>query len=88
MDMQYFWRFNTPDNKLAVYMKNTQEEVTCFDVNLSLKSKEINALNLCAALVKFPLMTWQVVFGIYWQSLKLWLRKIPFYDHPDSHSAK
>ncbi|PHR51924.1 DUF1365 domain-containing protein [Cycloclasticus sp.] len=88
MDMRYFWRFNTPSEKLAVYMKNTQDDETFFDVNLSLKRKEINSLNLCAALVKFPLMTWQVITGIYWQSLKLWLRKTPFYDHPKTHNTK
>jgi len=88
MDMRYFWRFNIPNDKLTVYMKNSQAERKCFDVNLSLQQKTINSFNLSLALLKFPFMTWQVSMGIYWQSLKLWIRKIPFYDHPNSVNSK
>ena len=84
MDMQYFWRFSKPGKKLSVYMKNTQKKDKVFDVTLTLKSRPITSFNLAKALITFPLMTWQVLVKIYWQSLILWLKKVPFYDNPSS----
>jgi uncharacterized protein len=84
MDMQYSWRFSEPAEKLSVYMKNTQENEKFFDVSLNLKAKPITSVNLAKALIKFPLMTLQVIFKIYWQSLVLWLKKVPFYESPST----
>ena len=39
--------------------------------------------SLARALVSFPLMTAQVVTLIHWQALRLWLKRTPFYTHPD-----
>ena len=35
-------------------------------------------------LIQYPFITVKVVIGIYWQAFKLWLKRIPFYDHPKS----
>jgi DUF1365 family protein len=29
-------------------------------------------------------MTIKVIFGIYWQALRLYIKRVPFYGHPDS----
>jgi len=88
MDMQYLWRFSPPGKKLSVYMKNMQKEKKVFDVTLNLRAKPITSMNLAKALFRFPLMTWQVVFKIYWQSLILWLKKTPFYDNPKTSNKQ
>jgi uncharacterized protein len=82
MDMRYFWKFGQPKQKLDVYMKNTQQDKKIFDVVLRLKSKPLNSKNLALILFRFPFMTFKVVGAIYWQSLILWLKRIPFYSHP------
>jgi DUF1365 family protein len=87
MNMQYFWRFTQPGEQLSVYMKNTQEKEKIFDVTLRLKSQEITTTSLAKALIKFPLMTWQVVLKIYWQSLILVLKKIPFFVNPTTENS-
>jgi len=32
--------------------------------------------------VRHPFMTGKVVVGIYWQALRLWAKRMPFYAHP------
>jgi DUF1365 family protein len=31
-------------------------------------------------------MTLKVIVAIHWQALRLWLKRVPVYDHPDKNS--
>lgn len=57
-----------------------------FDVTMNLIRCEMNQRNLNRFLLKHPCMTAKVVLAIYWQALRLWWKKSPFYSHPRSHS--
>lgn len=95
MSMQYRWRFNEPTDRLNIHMdihmKNRQQtadgaDTRHFDATLTLQRMDL-AENLAGQLIRFPLMTVSVLGGIYWQAFRLWLKRMPIYDHPDNKAA-
>jgi DUF1365 family protein len=88
MDMNYDWRFSTPGDSLSVHMENYQCDKKIFDATLKLKKREITSNNLALTLVQFPVITMKIVAAIYYQALLLWLKKIPFVNHPKDEAPE
>ena len=82
MDIAYDWRFRMPGEKLNVHMINYRHGKKIFDASLALDRREIDAAALTRALTCYPLMTFKVTALIYWQALRLRLKKAPFFSHP------
>lgn len=81
MDLQYDWRFTIPNETLNVHMMNFDDEEKIFDATLQLNRKEMSSYQCARVLILFPLITVKVVVGIYWQAFKLFLKKVPVFDH-------
>jgi len=82
MDVDYDWRFSSPETSLSVHMETAKQGRKIFDATLELQRQEINSRSLALVLVAYPLMTLKVIMAIHWQALRLWLKKVPVYDHP------
>ncbi len=54
---------------------------------LDLRAVPLTQSNLLWVLWKFPAMTLEVVFAIYYQALCLWWKGVPFVSHPSKPSA-
>ncbi len=83
MNINYDWRFNQPDQRLTVHMQNFIDNEKLFDATLDLKYRPITSLNMARVLTQYPIVTVKVVAGIYFEALRLLLKRIPFFDHPD-----
>jgi DUF1365 family protein len=82
MDVNYNWRFSWPDDILHVHMANLREQQKIFDASLALKRKQITSFQLARVLLLYPAITLKVVAAIYFEAIRLWLKKLPFYSHP------
>lgn len=93
MNMDYNWVFKAPGSKLAVHMENSMLKQATdaqtsdsrlvekhFDATLGMERVPLE--NAASVILKQPFMTLKVVYGIYWQAFKLWVKRSPFYDHP------
>lgn len=86
MAMRYHWRSNTPDRRLVLHMENSAQGDKVFDATLSLSARPMTPTNLNKLLLRYPFMTAKVVLAIYWQALRLFLKGLPIYTHPQNHA--
>ena len=82
MNMRYHWMSNQPDQKLSFGLQTWCDDELRMDATAVFSRIEMSSGNLTRVLVSNPLMTIKVGTSIYWQALKLWLKRSPVYDHP------
>lgn len=87
MDLRYRWRFTSPGGGLVVHMENQKDERKLFDATLHLRREPITGWTLNQKLITYPLASTAVIARIYWQALRLWLKKCPVYTHPRSEAV-
>ena len=77
VDLDYTFAFTPPADRLVAHMTTVDAGVVGFDATLSLERRPWNAIEIRRALVRYPVMTAQVVAGIHWQALRLWWKGVP-----------
>ncbi|OUU80908.1 MAG: hypothetical protein CBC38_00190 [Gammaproteobacteria bacterium TMED78] len=87
MDLDYDWKFNSPFKSILVHMENFKKKDKFFDATLSLNKKtNITSLSLFRLLVFYPLITFKIIIGIYWEAFFLWLKGCVYHDYPEKNN--
>jgi DUF1365 family protein len=82
MNIRYDWRFKLPDESIRVHMIDYHDDTRLFDASLALERRRIDRRALTRVLLEYPAQTVRVITLIYWQALRLVMKKTPFYTHP------
>ncbi|WXL24390.1 DUF1365 domain-containing protein [Ectopseudomonas mendocina] len=81
LDLEYRMRFSQPDQQLHITMQDWQGPQKVFEAGMSLKRTELSRHSLHRHLLAFPWMTGKTLLAIYWQALRLLLKRTPVFNH-------
>lgn len=82
MSMCYEFRCNNPGEKVAVHLRNLENDQCVFDATVALSNQGCGQQVKRKVLRDYPWMTMKVFLAIHWQALKIFIQGVPFVTHP------
>ena len=83
MDTTYEWAISDPNDRMNVSIEVNQHSKPLFTASMSMVKQPMNADTLSRSTRRLVGQAFLTISAIYFQAVALWLKKIPFYGHPD-----
>jgi DUF1365 family protein len=87
MEHEYHWPISPPGQQLSVELSTVREEGAFFDAAMTLERRPLTSWSLARHLVTSPINAARVVAAIYFEALRLWSKRCPYYPHPKTTST-
>ena len=82
MEAEYVWDLSVPAEQLKVVIESRRDDQTMFRAGMSLKRRDITDRQLTLTLLNYPVVTAKIIAAIYFEALRLWWKKCPYFPHP------
>lgn len=86
MEAEYRWRLSVPGPRLNVSIASFAQGEELFQAGMSLRAHPLDRQNLRRLKLVNPVMSATVMAAIYFQAARLWIKRAPFFAHPN-HAA-
>ncbi|MEE1925302.1 DUF1365 domain-containing protein [Pseudomonas sp. 148P] len=84
-DMDYHLSFRLDAARIRIHMENWRQGEKAFEADLALQRQPLDRAAIHRYILSFPWMSLRTVSAIYWQALRLLLKRTPIHDHHPSH---
>ena len=86
LDQSYRWHFQEPGAVLANRLTNQMAGETVFEAGMKLQRHPLTARERSQQLLREPAMTIKTTVAIYFEALRLALKRVPVYSHPQPNT--
>ncbi len=86
MDTTYEWGIGDPQEMLNVSIKVTRGDEPMFIATMALSKIEITKRNIIKLILSHTRQAFKIISSIYFEALRLWIKRVPFYSHPDKNN--
>lgn len=83
-DIRYEWDLPAPGERFDTRLRCVRDAADVFEAGLRLAREPITAATLLGALARQPAITARIALAIYWQALRLALKRMPWFRHPST----
>nr|WP_269216582.1 MULTISPECIES: DUF1365 domain-containing protein [Pseudomonas] len=87
MDMDYRLRLRLDGEHVRIHMENWRSDEKVFEADLALQRRPLDRASLNRHILAFPWMSLRTVSAIYWQALRLLLKRVPIHNHTTSQGS-
>ena len=82
MDLDYEWRYMLYDESIRISMSLFKDDQPIFNATLNLKGETLTRRTANRLPFLYPFMCIKTISAIYWQALKLFIKRVPFHPYP------